>query len=46
MTYYKSILQIIKDPNHTEYKRVKLTEETIINNEHLCTLYHDIFHCD
>ena len=39
MTYYKSILQIIKDPNHTEYKRVKLTEETIINNEHLCTLY-------
>lgn len=37
--YYKSILQILKDPSSNENMRLKIIDETINDDKHMCHLY-------
>ena len=37
--YYKSILQILKDPSSNENTRLKIIDETINDDKHICHLY-------
>ena len=37
--YYKSILQILKDPSSNENTRLKIIDEAINDDKHICHLY-------